>query len=1191
MMTDISLRAYNREIEGLIEGNQIEEAIAHSRHILERFPKHVATYRLLGKAYLEVQRYSDAEDVLQRVLSCIPDDFIAHVGMSIIREDASGLEEAIWHMERAFDVQPSNAAIQAELRRLYGQRDGTPPIKVSLTRGALARMSARSHLYSQAIGELRAILAEDPQRPDLQVVLARLYFQTGQRNIAVETCSALLNRLPNCLEANRIMAEVLPSTERASEASYYKQRVEAIDPYRAHVSPDYPAAEQVPDEAVMLDRLVIGVTAELAPERARPASAEPPLAEPEATAPTIAESTSAAEQEVPAETGTPGEELPDWMHAAGWVAVTESIQEPPVEPEPFVEETPQESEIPEWLRSLAPEGQPVPPEEMEAPGETDLPDWLAGTAAAAAGLGVAAALSEDDESEAQPEEKLAEEVAAGESEAFTAEVEAAATDEIIQEEPETLPDWLAGVQVADAGAALEESPKPDDELPDWLAGTQAAGVAGTVGLGAAALIASQEEEQDLAEEGLGEESEAQAVEEASLEAEGVAVESAALSSESGAAGPGEALPEEPEGVAEWLAEGGSAVVAGETLLEESLEEQEPAVGEPEEAGQLLAEESLVEAEVEAEEEGVPAWLQELSPPETLETPVEEESQPSGETLVEPPLAAEASSLAFLASLAPEDTGESGLAAETAEAASPAEIEDTTPDWLKELAGEPETQAPHGVKAFEDQPEGRETVPDWLRAISGEALESEAAPAEAGETTDEEAVQPAEEEVPGWLQAAMAAGAVGVAGEILAERPAKVEAAEPPQIEGDTRPVRLFEEAAEETFETTPETVSADEEMPFLAEDQESTYAWLQGLSAEDQAAVEEAEVSAEEPLLEEAVWEAGPVEETREEPAPPWLGLAGAVAAGTALGELDGKPEEVEEAPLLEEETAPAGASGSLADVLAAAGAVYAADRMLDEEQPSAEVEAGVEKPAAEELPVAAAGAEVYEWLEEPPAAPQETQPAEEISLAPQKASDELPEWLREYATAEPTPAADVEETEWFASAAATGLLDAAKLPEHAPEGLLDLNAASQAQLERLPSVGFILAQNIVTYREQHGPFTSLDQLGQVPGITPETVEELRLRLILTVVPESQSPASEVPELSQAWQSLSVGDIPAAVARYVSLIRHEQQLDEVIREVQQALALHPAESSLYQALGDALARAGRLQEALEAYDRAEDLLR
>ena len=188
MMTDISLRAYNREIEGLIEGNQIEEAIAHSRHILERFPKHVATYRLLGKAYLEVQRYSDAEDVLQRVLSCIPDDFIAHVGMSIIREDASGLEEAIWHMERAFDVQPSNAAIQAELRRLYGQRDGTPPIKVSLTRGALARMSARSHLYSQAIGELRAILAEDPQRPDLQVVLARLYFQTGQRNIAVETC-------------------------------------------------------------------------------------------------------------------------------------------------------------------------------------------------------------------------------------------------------------------------------------------------------------------------------------------------------------------------------------------------------------------------------------------------------------------------------------------------------------------------------------------------------------------------------------------------------------------------------------------------------------------------------------------------------------------------------------------------------------------------------------------------------------------------------------------------------------------------------------------------------------------------------------------------------------------------------------------------------------------------------------------
>ena len=59
-MAKIALRAYNQEIEELIEHGQIDEAIAHCRHILKTLPKHVATYRLLGKSYLESQRYGDA---------------------------------------------------------------------------------------------------------------------------------------------------------------------------------------------------------------------------------------------------------------------------------------------------------------------------------------------------------------------------------------------------------------------------------------------------------------------------------------------------------------------------------------------------------------------------------------------------------------------------------------------------------------------------------------------------------------------------------------------------------------------------------------------------------------------------------------------------------------------------------------------------------------------------------------------------------------------------------------------------------------------------------------------------------------------------------------------------------------------------------------------------------------------------
>ena len=97
-MVSISLRAYLNEINDLIDQRQIDEAIANCRHILETYPKHVDTYRLLGKAYLEEERYSDASDILQRVLSSVPEDFISQVGMSIIREDEGNLDSAVYHM-------------------------------------------------------------------------------------------------------------------------------------------------------------------------------------------------------------------------------------------------------------------------------------------------------------------------------------------------------------------------------------------------------------------------------------------------------------------------------------------------------------------------------------------------------------------------------------------------------------------------------------------------------------------------------------------------------------------------------------------------------------------------------------------------------------------------------------------------------------------------------------------------------------------------------------------------------------------------------------------------------------------------------------------------------------------------------------------------------------------------------------
>ncbi|HEY5835541.1 ComEA family DNA-binding protein [Streptomyces sp.] len=51
------------------------------------------------------------------------------------------------------------------------------------------------------------------------------------------------------------------------------------------------------------------------------------------------------------------------------------------------------------------------------------------------------------------------------------------------------------------------------------------------------------------------------------------------------------------------------------------------------------------------------------------------------------------------------------------------------------------------------------------------------------------------------------------------------------------------------------------------------------------------------------------------------------------------------------------------------------------------------------------------------------------------------------------------------------------------PATPLSLNSATAAQLDALPGVGPVLAQHILDFRTQHGGFTSLRQLRQIPGI------------------------------------------------------------------------------------------------------------
>lgn len=77
------------------------------------------------------------------------------------------------------------------------------------------------------------------------------------------------------------------------------------------------------------------------------------------------------------------------------------------------------------------------------------------------------------------------------------------------------------------------------------------------------------------------------------------------------------------------------------------------------------------------------------------------------------------------------------------------------------------------------------------------------------------------------------------------------------------------------------------------------------------------------------------------------------------------------------------------------------------------------------------------------------------------------------------------------ASASATASATAAP-PAGGSVTLININTASAAELESLPSIGPKTAAAIIAYREEHGPFATVEALTDVKGIGPATLEKLR---------------------------------------------------------------------------------------------------
>jgi len=81
-----------------------------------------------------------------------------------------------------------------------------------------------------------------------------------------------------------------------------------------------------------------------------------------------------------------------------------------------------------------------------------------------------------------------------------------------------------------------------------------------------------------------------------------------------------------------------------------------------------------------------------------------------------------------------------------------------------------------------------------------------------------------------------------------------------------------------------------------------------------------------------------------------------------------------------------------------------------------------------------------------------------------------------------------------YVEGASPVILDVPTAATEAPSSaeLININFASQAELETLPGIGPTTAKKIIDYRQQNGPFVSIEDIINVSGIGPGTYEKIK---------------------------------------------------------------------------------------------------
>jgi tetratricopeptide (TPR) repeat protein len=371
-MAEITLKAYYAHLDDLLGRRAYEEVAAHSQHILGRYPQNLEALRRLGKARLESGQSDEASRAFVNVLRLAPFDADAFIGLGEVAQRKGVGEQAIYYLERAYEQEPTSAEAIGRLRDAHRQFSDRANAKLPTTPLIAARQQVRTGLEQQAIQTLSQALEAEPNRIDFKLAQARIYAQSGDGVNAVRSAMEVLKQLPECLEANEIVAKFWIAQGRPSDARRFVEAMENVDPIRAY---EIASGRTEDDDRFVISLLNFHGTSEVANtsmdwldeiggEDTNAVSSVP-------AADISGGSRLTSMLNTPAESADAAEDSMDWL-----TDLSEDDDAALANPQSRPAAAPEVSEVPDWLAPSAPQTEPTGEFAATSDADVDPFAWL-----------------------------------------------------------------------------------------------------------------------------------------------------------------------------------------------------------------------------------------------------------------------------------------------------------------------------------------------------------------------------------------------------------------------------------------------------------------------------------------------------------------------------------------------------------------------------------------------------------------------------------------------------------------------------------------------------------------------------------------------------------------------------------------------------------------------------------------------